>query len=406
MWNHVPGSINPADMLTRGVADPLHLLEPTKTGTHWFTGPAFLLQDIDSWPAATIPDLNYDDEEIKKRASFVCLNSVHVQRSLIDVYRYSSWPRLKRIAAWCLRWIHNVNAAKKGVPRRSDEHPSCDELKSAEVFILKDTQATALQDDLHAIHSKGVVPESSKLSSLSPFLDSVGLLRVGGRLKNAPIPFISKHPCILPYNHHVTRIIISHEHVSNGHVGQEHTLAILRSSYWIINGRTAIKSVIRNCFFCKIRRAMRMYPYMADLPVYRTAYNEPPYNNCGVDLFGPILVKQGRKRLKRWGVLFTCLTVRCIHLEIVESMETDTFINAFRRFTNRRGCPTTMYSDCGMNFKGATTELKEFSSGLNKVAISKAAADMNIHWDFNPPESPHMGGAWERLVRSVKPCVH
>ena len=110
-------------------------------------------------------------------------------------------------------------------------------------------------------------------------------------------------------------------------------------------------------FFCQVRRAIRMYPYMADLPGCRVAYNEPPFTNCGCDPFGPVYIKQGRKRLKRWGVIFTCLTVRCIHLEIVESCETDSFINAFRRFTNRRGCPKTVYSDCGSNLTGAVNEL-------------------------------------------------
>ena len=155
-------------------------------------------------------------------------------------------------------------------------------------------------------------------------------------------------------------------------------------------------------FFCQVRRAIRMYPYMADLPGCRVAYNEPPFTNCGCDPFGPVYIKQGRKRLKRWGVIFTCLTVRCIHLEIVESCETDSFINAFRRFTNRRGCPKTVYSDCGSNLIGAVNELEEFKSSLKKDIISKTAAEMKITWEFNPPAAPHMGGAWERLIRSVK----
>lgn len=252
------------------------------------------------------------------------------------------------------------------------------------------------------IRAKIYLSKSSKLSPLCPFIDSAGLLRVGGRLGNAPISYDSMHQLILPYNHHVTKIIISHEHVTNGHIGPEHTLSNLRDSLWIMNGRTAIRSVLRNCFFCKIKRAMRMYPYMGDLPGCRIAFEEPPYTNCGVDLFGPLYIKEGRKRLKRWGVLFTCLTVRCIHLEIVEGIGTDPFINTLRRFTNRRGCPKKMYSDCGTNFTGATSELAEFIAGLDRDVISNAAAEMTIDWKFNPPSAPHMGGAWERLVRSVK----
>ena len=164
--------------------------------------------------------------------------------------------------------------------------------------------------------------------------------------------------------------------------------------------------MIHKCFFCRVRRAKRMFPFMADLPHCRAAINEPPFCQCGVDLFGPVIIKQGRKRIKRWVVLFTCLTVRCIHLEVVEDCETDAFINSVRRFVNRRGCPTVIYSDNGSNFKGACTELKEFVRKMDHEKIADFATSLTINWVFNPPSAPHMGGAWERLVRSVKEVMY
>ena len=119
-------------------------------------------------------------------------------------------------------------------------------------------------------------------------------------------------------------------------------------------------------------------------------------------MFGPVIIKQGRKQLKRWVSLFTCLTIRSVHLEVVETAETDAFISALRRFTNRRGCPKKMYSDNGSNFVGTSTELKEFINGIDHNAINDFATGLHIDWQFNPPKAPHMGGAWERLVRSVK----
>ena len=113
---------------------------------------------------------------------------------------------------------------------------------------------------------------------------------------------------------------------------------------------------------------MRQFPLMANLPPSRAAFEEPPFTNCGVDLFGPTFVKDSRKRLKRWLVLFTCLTVQSIHLEVVESTDTDAFINSMRRFVNRRGCPRVMYSDQGTDFRGAISELKEFVTKLKKDA--------------------------------------
>ena len=201
--------------------------------------------------------------------------------------------------------------------------------------MIKDTQQQAFQDELRLLHDKKALPNTNKLSSLCPFVDATGMLRVGGRLKYATIPYDAKHPYIIPSNHPVTKLIIEDEHRSNGHIGSEHVLANLRECYWIVNGRTAIKGVIRKCFFCIVKRATIMYPYMADLPPARMAYEEPPFSNCGVDLIGPFNIKQGRKQLKRWIVLFTCLTVRCVHLEVVQGIDTDAFINSLRRFVNR-----------------------------------------------------------------------
>ena len=143
---------------------------------------------------------------------------------------------------------------------------------------------------------------------------------------------------------------------------------------------------------------------MSALPICRIALDNSPFTHYGVDLFGPILIKQGRKQLKRWAILFTCMTVRCVHLDVVHSCETDAFILALRRFTNRRGCPQNMYSDNGTNFKGATNELKEFVTKLelDEEKIKDELSSFKIQWSFNPPSAPHMGGAWERLVRSAK----
>ena len=69
---------------------------------------------------------------------------------------------------------------------------------------------------------------------------------------------------------------------------------------------------------------------MAKLPEDRITPHEPPFTYVGVDYFGPIEVKQGRRRVKRWGCLFTCLTVRAIHLEVEHSLNTDSMINALR----------------------------------------------------------------------------
>ena len=91
---------------------------------------------------------------------------------------------------------------------------------------------------------------------------------------------------------------------------------------------------------------------------------------------------------------------------MVESQDTDDFINSVRRFINRRGTPTDVYSHRGTNFKGATAELSDCVENLDHDKITNYATTRNISWHFNPPSAPHMSGAWERLVKSVKEVMH
>jgi hypothetical protein len=127
-----------------------------------------------------------------------------------------------------------------------------------------------------------------------------------------------------------------------------------------------------------------------------------------MDLFGPLDVKIGRSKQKRWVVLYTCLTIRAIHLEVVDSLSTDACIMAFRNFIAIRPKPRKIFCDNGTNFVGMSTEMKRVWQEYKRdqPIITKATFnpthDYQTEWSFNPPISPHMGGAWERLVRTVK----
>ena len=141
---------------------------------------------------------------------------------------------------------------------------------------------------------------------------------------------------------------------------------------------------------------------MADLPACRIETHCHPFSHTGVDVFGPIMVKHGRSHVKRYGCIFTCLSSRAIHLEIVHSMTADSFLMAFDRFRSRRGQVDHLYSDNGTNFVSASKtlndEMKQWSQRKAAESLKKAGVD----WHFNAPYASHHGGCWERLIRSVK----
>ena len=285
------------------------------------------------------------------------------------------------------------------------------ELEDAEREIVKAVQSRCFYDELLSLRSspqepastpmKKSVKKSSHIYKLDPVL-SGGLISVGGRLQRSPISEGAKHPVILPKQHPVSDLIIRHYHQRCGHSGLEHTLSMIREKYWIVQARVSLRRVLNSCFHCKRVQASVGQQKMANLPEDRVCPSEPPFTHVGVDCFGPLFVRRGRSTVKRYGVIFTCMAVRAIHIEIAHSLDTDSFINALRRFISRRGQPQRMRSDNGGNFVSGEKELREAIHGWNQEKIHEFLLAKNIDWVFNPPAGSHYGGVWERCIRTIR----
>ncbi|XP_028519536.1 uncharacterized protein LOC114576662 [Exaiptasia diaphana] len=293
------------------------------------------------------------------------------------------------------------------------------ELNIAEETIIKSVQADCYTDEIktlkkldgnedmfserHLARERNLsIKQQSSLFRLDPFLDERQVIRVGGRLRQSDTEYNVKHPVVLPKNSHITQVIIRHVHEEQGHQGNGITLNALRESgYWIIGGRSTVRHFIAQCVICRKCRARRQTQKMSDLPKERVT-PAAPFTYTGMDVFGPFYVKEGRKEVKRWGLIFTCLSSRAIHLETLNKMDTDSFINGLRRFTCRRGKVRQLYSDQGTNFIGAKNE---FQSTLDENAVKsfllKNDCDL-IKFKFNVPSASHMGGTWERQIRTVR----
>ena len=186
-------------------------------------------------------------------------------------------------------------------------------------------------------HENKAMKKASSLYQLDPFLDASGVLRVGGRIKRSSLSYGAKHPIILPRKGHIIELIICHHHQLVKHQGRGITHNEIRSArYWVIGGGSAVSNHIAKCVKRRKLRGIPQEQKMADLPEDRLG-PAPPFTFSAVDYFGPWYVKDGRRELKRYGVLFTCLSSRAIHLEVSNTMTTDSFLNAYRRFVGRRG---------------------------------------------------------------------
>ena len=228
---------------------------------------------------------------------------------------------------------------------------------------------------------------------------------MGGRLRKSSLSLEHKHPILLPKECFITKIIIQWCHRQVQHAGRTFTMNEIRDAgYWIINMNSAVKSMIWNCVKCRILRGRLATQKMADLPVDRMD-TAPPFTYCGIDLFGPFTIQERRSMLKRYGVLFTCLSCRAVHLESCNTLETDSFIQALRRFIARRGNIRMIRSDNGTNFIGARRELAQNFAKMDHDKIKNYLINNNadwIAWKTNPPYASHMGGVWERQIRTAR----
>ena len=392
-WHHIAGVHNPADLITR--QQHPESMDMKK----WLHGPEFLSKAKNEWQQGNDEfELSSDDPEVKQVIRNTYL--VVVDNHPVDVMSgfYSSWYKLKRAIALWRRLLHMLKTKDKSLHGTS---LTVNEIQEAEVVIIKHIQGQLYPSEMERLSNGATLPKSSPLRDLLPMLCDDGIMCVGGRLKHADLPSDRKYPIIIPNKHPVAILIVRHYH-NIAHLGTEWTLSHIRSRYWIVKARLIVKQVKKDCTTCKRLYASPCVQQMSDLPHERLAAGEAPFSCIGCDCFGPFAVKVLRSEVKRYGLICTCFSIRAIHLEVLDSMSTDSFLNGFRRFVARRGSPQKVFSDNGTNFVGAQSEMDHCKSQLDMRCIQSYGTQSNMEWKFNPPHAPHMGGAWERMIGIVK----
>ncbi|XP_070180319.1 uncharacterized protein [Littorina saxatilis] len=378
-WSYVPTSKNPADHASRGLS-----VDEIST-SNWLTGPEFLwkgeitAEDIDI-------EISPQDVEVNSTTVFTTQNSKFTSFEE-KIGRFSSYK--KAVAA--------VAIIVKCCARKQNKQISALEANQ----IAKRNLIRVIQREAFGGACE-LKSKSNPLRDLDPFLDDDSLLRVGGRLRKTSELYGVKHPLILPKNSHLSRLIAVHHHEKTAHQGRSLTLNDIRSSgYWIIGCRRVTSSLINQCVTCIRHRGKARGQRMADLPKERVEPS-PPFTYCGLDCFGPFIVKEGRKEVKRYGLIITCLAMRAVHIELLDDLTTDSFLNGLRCFIALRGRVRMIRCDQGTNFVGAKHELKENLRKLDHEMIKSSLLDRDCEFELNPPSSSHMGGVWERQIRNIR----
>ncbi|XP_057686666.1 uncharacterized protein LOC130912537 [Corythoichthys intestinalis] len=385
-WRYVPSEQNPADIASRG-SSASELIT-----SDWFKGPQFLW-DKEIPPAADIDtEVPLGDPEVKKVHA---LNTLKTEtKGLTDKLRkFSSWYKITQVIARLIR-------CAKG--DKTTGHSTVQERQNAECVIIRDIQASEYANEIKTLENGKALPHNSKLFHMDTFLDKDRLLKVGGRLKHATCSSIVKHPVIVPKNHHVTQLIIAHFHSKVQHQGKGLTINEIRSNgFWIPGINKAVATFVHQCVKCRRLRRGTEEQKMSDLPTQRLD-STPPFTFCGMDCFGPFQTKQARKVHKRYGLLFTCLCCRAVHIEMLDDLTTDAFINALRCFIALRGAVSEIRCDQGSNFVGAKNELQEALKQMDTERIVTFLAEKQCDFRMHTPHSSHTGGVWERQIRTIR----
>lgn len=313
----------------------------------WASGPHFLLQPESEWPVSPddVHQLSSDDPEVKRTAG---VNAVKAREEAVTrmIHYFDSWTHLRKSVAWILRfktWLLSLSH------KRRQQH-----MTLAQSDLDGEQQQHSLEKDMGTFKGRTA-----------------------------------------------SHLLLRHIHDEVGHGGRNHMLSKLHEKYWIPGASSAIRKVLSKCIIC---RRLNAQP-VSHLPSERVTPDEPPFTHVGVDYFGPFEVKSRRSLVKRYRVIFTCLAIRAIHIEVAPSLDRDSFINALRRFIARRGQVKELRSDNGTNFIGAKRELRTVNSETEQSQINDVL-QKGIKWTFNPPTGSHHGGPWERLIRSVKKVLN
>ena len=406
-FRYVSTHENPADIASRGKS-----ASDIKSDMLWWNGPLWLMYTQHNWPTWN-SDMNTEntkcaESEYKRNKlspqTELLAGEVHIGKVEdpvcskapfeIRCENYSSLTRLLRVTAWAYRFVKKLKKDDITGPLTAAE------LENANHKWIRHVQEKHFTNEISAIKDNKA---NNLRSQLGLTLDNMAIIRCVGRLEHSDISEEAKRPILLPKKDPFTGLITEHYHKRLLHVGVSQTLAQIRQKYWIPQGRSEVRKVLKRCGYC---RRYEGGPYKMPLipPLPRKRVSESaPFTYTGVDYFGPLYVKTVTGTEKVWVCLYTCLVVRAIHLELMQDMTAEQFLLGFRRFVARRGTPRQVISDNASQFKLASSAIDQmWKNVIVDEETLNYVANQGIEWNFIVELAPWMGGFYERLVALVK----
>lgn len=414
-----PTTDNPCDLLTRGIT-----ARQLKDSTLWKSGPGWLLTgEYPQWEVPTSEPISVyavRGDALQVIPEDDNIPPAHTNREglgLIKYTKYSTMRRLLSTSIIVLRFVRKLRQTLSSIRQRklinaavaptfSNVHNdkskfvfNRQEFKDARLKWIIIAQDEELSDIKHGLLYKQRKKRPT-VHHLNLFIDDKGVIRKGSRLQHALIKEETKFPILLPANHYITKLIVKEAHSQCLHGGVDHTVNLLRQTFWIAHMRTKVKSILRKCVTCqKVNSRPYRVPSMPPLPKWRLDSDSRSFHTVGVDYTGEIHVKNDDKIKKVYIVLYTCAVSRGVHLELARDLSTEQFIKTFRKFCAKKSIPNRVVSDNASYFKAASGQITQI---LTHPEVINYMSERNIRWDFIAKRAAWFGAFYERLIQIVK----
>jgi hypothetical protein len=250
--------------------------------------------------------------------------------------KFSDWSKLVRFVAYCWRLM----------TRKTGQMSPLEKME-AERSIVYHRQQAAYRATLFQLKTHGRVNHDNALAPLAPFMDAQGLVRLSGRAEAAAVIYEAKYPLLLHAKDPLTTVLLRHIHRELMHSGGLRALQTeLSKLYWVPRGTTLMKKIAYKCVICRINIAKPTTQMMAQLPFFRLPSSHlHPFDHCAIDVAGPFMITYLGEKHKRWMLVFRCSTVGAVHLEMLDSMDTLSFLMAVEIFLAVRPRPTVFLGD-------------------------------------------------------------
>ena len=224
-----------------------------------------------------------------------------------------------------------------------------------------------------------------------------GILECQGRIQG-------QRSIYLPADSEFTRKLVQRIYLETLHGCVQLTMAAVQGTYWIPTLRQLVKATRLKCWGCKRFTATPVVkPVAGKLPSDRTT-GGAAFEVIGTDFAGPIRYRCSNKcERKSYLVIFSCSLSKAIHLELINNLETTTFLPCLKRLIAPRGRPRTIYSDNGSTFVKASKWLKEVR---DDERVRDLLEQYDISLKFNLSRAPWWGGQFERLIGVVKSAFY